>query len=71
MNYLNYMKKNKIVIRGMEMKIIKKIKQRFCKHNGEYTGYRKGNRYICVCEKCGKTIIDFTIIREKNNGGDK
>ena len=53
------------------MKIIKKIKQRFCKHNGEYTGYRKGNRYICICEKCGKTIIDFTIMREKNNGGDK
>lgn len=53
------------------MKIIKKIKQRFCNHNGECAGYRKGNRYICNCEKCGKTLIDFTIIREKNNGGNK
>ena len=51
----------------MKMKIIKKIKQRFCNHNGECAGYRKGNRYICNCEKCGKTLIDFTIIREKNN----
>ena len=47
------------------MKIIKKIKQRFCNHIGKYACYRKGNRYICNCEKCGKTLIDFTIIREK------
>ena len=47
------------------MKIIKKIKQRFCNHIGKYACYRKGNRYICKCEKCGKTLIDFTIIREK------
>ena len=53
------------------MKIIKKIKQRFCNHIGKYACYRKGNRYICKCEKCGKTLIDFTIVREKNNGGNK
>ena len=64
MNYLNYMEEN-------SMKIIKKIKQRFCNHIGKYACYRKGNRYICKCEKCGKTLIDFTIVREKNNGGNK
>ena len=33
------------------MKIIKKIKQRFCNHIGKCACYRKGNRYIYVIVK--------------------